>query len=413
MKISHLAIIFVIIMLPFSIICRNTIRERIYVLEDRVRINNVLDIATQDALSTLIDLNDEFQMLYLNERFDVTPILAQEAVDSFFRTMSVNFNLPYIKENIEGYFGQYIPAIVVIAYDGFYIYSIDDSDSGKMYQMSPKIPYTYYDEDSDSIVSFTLGNYIRLLTNAKGTSDRDTRYYEGELSKDYFEDSSGEYQMYFDAYNDGVMGVADIEKMVYENITDLTSDLSLILYADAKVNDSSGIPSFLIVNSGEVPLKQDYSNTEQRDASAFHTKRREVVLSIIKDTLRQEINEHNGYAHLMGSVYNFTLPEVADDEWANSINDISVMAFIQGMKAGINSYYDDYALGGSRIVETSYLYGTGTPPADGAAVTAGDAVYHKSWCSEIAADQSNVTNIFINRVQAAQAKYWPCMKCNP
>ena len=36
-------------------------------LRDQVRLNNVIDAATQDALDMLVDLNDEFQMLYFNE----------------------------------------------------------------------------------------------------------------------------------------------------------------------------------------------------------------------------------------------------------------------------------------------------------------------------------------------------------
>ena len=127
MKLSHFCVIFLIIILPFSIICRNNVNEYFMVQKDEVRLNNVIDIATQDALDTLVELNDEFQMLYFNQRFDITQSLVEESVKSFFQTLAVNFNMPYIQGKTENYFSTYIPAIVVVAYDGFFVYSVDDN----------------------------------------------------------------------------------------------------------------------------------------------------------------------------------------------------------------------------------------------------------------------------------------------
>lgn len=127
MKLSHFTIIFLIIILPFSIISRATMRDYFNTLKDEVRLNNVIDIATQDALETLVELNDEFQMLYFDERIDITKELALEAVRTYFQTLAINFNIPYIEGYTENYFSSYVPAIVIIAYDGFFIYSVDDT----------------------------------------------------------------------------------------------------------------------------------------------------------------------------------------------------------------------------------------------------------------------------------------------
>ena len=90
------------------------------------------------------------------------------------------------------------------------------------------------------------------------------------------------------------------------------------------------------------------------------------------------------------------MPEIANDEWSNSINDISVMSFIQGMPIGTNEYYNNYALSGSRIIQTEYYYGTRT--ADGAGNE--KTYYHSYDCSTIAnfhtgVDDCDVYNIFI------------------
>ncbi len=126
MKLSHFTIIFLIIILPFSIISRATMRDYFNTLKDEVRLNNVIDIATQDALETLVELNDEFQMLYFDEKIDINKTLALEAVKTYFKTLAINFNIPYIEGYTENYFSSYVPAIVIIAYDGFFIYSVDD-----------------------------------------------------------------------------------------------------------------------------------------------------------------------------------------------------------------------------------------------------------------------------------------------
>ena len=111
---------------------------------------------------------------------------------------------------------------------------------------------------------------------------------------------------------------------------------------------------------------------------------------------------------MYGVQYNFVLPDITDDDWRNSINDISVMSFIQGMPIGVQQYYNNYALSGSRIIQTEYIYGTT------------DKYYHETWCPEIAeffdpdaTDTSDVDNVFITRVQAAQSGYYPCKICRP
>lgn len=55
MKLIHWAVIFTIIILPFSLICRNNINNRFTALKDEVRINNSVDTATQDAADLLLE----------------------------------------------------------------------------------------------------------------------------------------------------------------------------------------------------------------------------------------------------------------------------------------------------------------------------------------------------------------------
>ena len=397
MKLSHLTIIFIVIILPFSIVSRIKTEDYFLTLRDQVRLNNVIDSATQDALETLVEMNDEFQMINFNERFDITQEIAKESVKSFFRTFAVNFNMPYIENSTESYFSMYVPAIVIIAYDGFYIYSVDELSTGTYaYQMSPKIPYAYADKETGAIINFKLGNYVKIFT--------DGVFYEGELTDDYIDQSAAKYNEFATAY----AGIPNATQTLLKDLPALTTDLSIIIYALAEKQLATGdkiVPAFLVPgSSGDTPLRKDYGSGDD-NPSDFHKIRREVIISLIRETLQEEINSHETYAKVMGSMYDFNLPELANDDWVNSINDISVMSFVQGMQIGITSYYNNYALGGSRIVETDYLYGTINNR------------YHYSSCELIQDFFINggggVNNIFVNRVQAAEEGYYPCTICNP
>lgn len=397
MKLQHFIIIFLIIILPFSIICRAKMADYTLMLRDQVRLNNVIDSATQDALDMLVELNDEFQMMYFNERFNINQTLAKESMEAFFHTMAVNFNMPYKKEKTQAYFSMYIPAVLIIGYDGFFVYSVDEvRDTEYAYQISPKIPYSYFDKETGTLVNFTLGNYVTILSNSV--------MYEGELMCDYQEDIDELYTEYYTAFGN--------DNAVLNNIPDLTNNMSLIVNAIDKANPGT-VPSFLLPDSKSakdaIPLRRDYGSGDELP-SDFHAKRREVIISLIKDVLKEEINEHNTYARMYGSVYHFQLPEIANDDWVNSINDISVMSFIQGMPIGTSDYFDNYALSGSRIVQTDYIYGDV------------ERYYHSSSCKLIAGfvkgdpnfeSTTEIDNVFVNRIYAAEAGYYPCNHCNP
>ena len=402
MKLQHYAIVFLIVILPFSIICRSKMTNYSLMLKDQVRLNNVIDSATQDALDMLVELNDEFQMLDLDERFDITQTLAEESVKSFFQTLAINFNMPYIHGTTENYFSMYVPAIVIVAYDGFFIYSVDDTPTGFSYQMSPKIPYAYFDEATGTLVHFTLGNYVTLYTN--------DNVYKGNLTCNYKEEALALYNEW--------------SALTLQELSESTKEMSVLI--EALIQESNGlgyslVPNFLIPDSSgdsdTIPLLKDYdrltdnqntSETTVAVASKFHEIRRETIITLIRETLQQEINDHNTYASILGSTYDFALPQIANDEWTNSINDISVMSFIQGMKIGTNMYYDNYALSGSRITQTDYYYSTNET----------NKYYHHSTCSKVQSyfdgdPTSPVDNIFITREQAAGAGYFPCELCHP
>lgn len=417
MKILHWAWILIAIILPISIVCRVNVNARYAALKDEVRINNAIDTATNDAIDQIItangagfDYDSEF-----GDVINITPALAQEAINTFFSTMAINFNLSFkdtdsvsvygdsTESYIQNYFSTYIPAVVVIAYDGFYVYGQQQSESGYYgYKLSTKIPYTYTSTDGYT-VGYTLGEDIYLYIDGVCYSGRLEGNTLSEIESAYNADFGGE------SYDTST-------------VASLTNNMSEILYS-LKTKDRKTIGNELLPTSSDTNFLQDYQkdNKNNYTVGKFHENRRKVIIQIISDTLKEQMNIQNHYADLVGCTYDFGLPEISEDDWINSIDDISIMSFVQGIPVGTadSTYYNSYALGGSRIVERDYYYGA--PFTNESGVTTN--LYHKKNCSLIRdkldeygyyKDEYNSEGYqtFIIEDDAIEAGYHACQLCN-
>lgn len=410
MKILHWTFIFLAIIIPFSIICRNTVDSRFTALEDEVRINNAIDVATKDAIDQIIavsgfDYDNEF-----GDVINITPELALESINTFFHSMAINYNIPYKTSDttasfatssdsyIKNYFASYVPAVVVLAYDGFYIYSQELTSNGYEYQLSTKIPYTY-ESPSGYTIGYTLGEDIYLYI--------DKTCYSGRLQGNTLEEIRNNYNSDF-AYEGA-------QNYTTDEIASLTNNMSDILYSLRNRIGPELLPDDAVTN-----FLDDYQKNDggTYTVGKFHENRRKTIIKIVSECLTEEISEHNRFTDLLGSTYDFYLPEIPEDDWVNSINDISIMAFVQGIPIGTlkGAYYNSYALGGSQIVRRDYYYGAGYD-------NSGTLLYHKKDCPLIKdkideygyfkdefIDEKYQT--FITEVDAYNAGYKPCLKCN-
>ena len=425
MKIQHWAIIFIIIMFPFSIVCRNTINKKILVLQEESRYNNINDNATYDAASQIRELFEQYMETEVNSKnFPLTEEIRQAAVDRFFNTLCINFNLPFGKEQAEAYFGQYIPALIVIGYDGLYVYSYEVVDDEYKFFWKPKIPYSY--NYNGVLINFTLDNYVKIFASSLG---KDYRFSQGYTLVDGSNQGTyliggyvGENMDYdFDGNNDFEQGLdnnygiplVSEKKENYDTstspserqtVTDFVRN-SLSTYSLQSENNDGNLSYFLYeygfatgawfgnsgteaefcrnlenllitddkvelshlrardakVNFEAVNVDYQFDDNNQiipgTDASEFHKLRRETIINTITKTLVDEFNEHNTIAHAMGLTYTFNIPDISRDEWNNTIDDVSVLSFIQGLPMGPDSFYNNYSLGGARIVESLEYYG--------------------------------------------------------
>lgn len=94
-----------------------------------------------------------------------------------------------------------------------------------------------------------------------------------------------------------------------------------------------------------------------KDSEDFDATRRITILNVIQEQLAYYINEHNVYRKYLDTTYTFTLPYIEQEEWLNTINDISILAFLQGypMKYA-NQTYNKHAFVGTRLNFMDRIY---------------------------------------------------------
>jgi hypothetical protein len=92
------------------------------------------------------------------------------------------------------------------------------------------------------------------------------------------------------------------------------------------------------------------------NSNTFDQVRRTSIVNSIQQDLEFYINKYNNYSKRLGVAYTFTLPFISQEDWNNTINDVGVLAFVQGIPMG-GEYYNNYALGGSRVVKSPIYNG--------------------------------------------------------
>lgn len=117
MKLENLAVIFIIIILPISMILTSYIQSRVDTLNLQIAYDQKLYDSTYDAIIAFQKntVNSSTSDLTNSKLRDI-----QASVNSFFTAAGENFGMSgYGKSGIE----SYVPAIVYTLYDGYYIYS--------------------------------------------------------------------------------------------------------------------------------------------------------------------------------------------------------------------------------------------------------------------------------------------------
>lgn len=133
------------------------------------------------------------------------------------------------------------------------------------------------------------------------------------------------------------------------------------------------------------------------DSVVFEQVRRTTIVNAIQHDLEFFINKHNEVATKYGISYTFTLPTISQEEWNNTINDVGIMAFIQGLPIG-DLRYNNYALGGGKVVKKPVIHGM---------IINGVKYYFRETCNET----YTILETFSSEKEAASNGYFP-LKCD-
>lgn len=276
------AIVGALLFLPFATINRIETDELRRTLLTELRYDAALDAAVDDAASQLTGNASQQQEAQYGSDKRVS-LSKDDAIAAFYRTLDAGFGVSD-DPVAQGTLHRYIPAIVIVGYDGFYVYSEQEwmGADGKTI-MKPvwgaKKPYIYTDAAGNSL-SFTLDQEVLAYDAPSGS------WHEG-LRQDLRQQTS-------------------------------------------------------------IPLLQD--------AAQFERTRRSTIVRAIQDELAYRINLYNETVSKSGFSYVFTLPLIPEEDWSNSVDDVGVLAFLQGIPMGARQY-NSYALGGSRVIKQETIVG--------------------------------------------------------
>lgn len=169
MKIQHIAVIFVIIILPIAMVMSSYIGSQIDTITLQTNYDTKLTNATYDAISALQinTVNNRYSSVSDSKIRDI-----EASINTFYNSMLNNEQL--LKEEMQ----SYTPALVYTLYDGYYIYSKYDNmypeNNGKVYTNEIEAqtiyglkPYIYYacrykDNSRNFVVNYTLDNAIKI-----------------------------------------------------------------------------------------------------------------------------------------------------------------------------------------------------------------------------------------------------------
>ncbi|HEX2945646.1 MAG TPA: hypothetical protein VHT96_06800 [Clostridia bacterium] len=343
MKVTDITIAFILVILPFVLVLDYRTQDTELAIYKTVEMNKMIDAAVEDGTRNMFGKG-------LNGRINLD---REKGYESFIRTMCLNLNKlddELGRLEVEGY----IPCIVALDYDGYYImkhveYTNASGESEIRLTWLPKQAYAY--SDSNYVYSLTLGNDVT-----------------------FYEKSTG-----------------NIEKGSVDQFIGTLPGSDLIMSTTSAI-------------------------TLEDRLRGFDTERRIIIIDQLKKDINEVINNHNDIAMYYGITYYFSLPTIEESEWLKTIDDVGLMVFFQGMPLGnTGERINKFALGGARILKGS-KYFLDTEGTDASMYSGGKVYYYHSsdTCNKLkpASIPAGGYPMRDSMAECAKEGYFPCEYCN-
>ena len=203
MKIQNLAIIFILIIMPITIVFTQYVDNQIKTIQTENTYDSRLLNATYDTikayqLNTINNANSDIPYSKVDD--------IETAVSAFYNSLITSFRYDGYDTSV---MDEYIPAVAFTMYDGYYIYQpfyntltqmsddeVDTKDYADGSLLNGLKPYIYYDcryvdneKNIDVVITYTLDNYITI----DGTIGDDYVYDSGYLVDGIIDNNDGSY----------------------------------------------------------------------------------------------------------------------------------------------------------------------------------------------------------------------------
>lgn len=412
MKITDFALIFVGITLPIIITVYVNVSFTIKAEEQEMYYKKIINAALDDASNQMKEVENsdkEIDYGYSGTSDNKISVNAQVGVDTFLNSLYNNFGIKG-NDTAENYLQYFIPAIAIIDYNGVQVSSIEEfTENGQnviKHVLKPKkyYSYTYY-------LCATPGDVSKLTY----TEDYETAVKNGLHSTHIVEFTMDDYITH--------------RGYVYKN----TGDIDEIGVSSFYISDNKNNSKLVANVDSNASLSQREKNVLSKIISNLQNKRKSVIINSIQDEMEYATNNNNSYASQAGIRYNFVFPTLEEGEMESQIQNVGIMALVQGISIG-NRYLNVRAYSTSKLTEITRYY-LSIPNTDGIDKTKYNLnLYHKDKnCPEYRAFASNKENVNITpsflftKQQAASVKavlkkdntyiqlegFYPCPVCNP
>ena len=399
MKLQYIAVIFIIIIVPISLVLAEYLNVQIGTITNQTFYAKQLNEATYDTIKAyqFNTVHNRYSSVASSKLRDI-----KASTNTFFNSLSTT--LSRSKEDLQ----EYVPALVFTLYDGYYIYSRNRTTQEETYSYELK-PYIYYTCEYShgrqrAIINYTLDNYITVyyydgsnyytksghlidigsdildIQNSedpiKATVKYDGVSIENELLKEHlmFEnDSEGDYtyivygnkKVYYDKDEaDYFWYDNNNKKYIYDSKTRKYAEQRLNLGNEQLYSTSAKeyyinaaqftnwvktnldwINGDTVQNNDE--LKQQLGNTyifkdletPERKDSNFNEHRMSVIKNSIQTNLLTAISTYNTHAN----TYEYMLPKISEVDWYTITNKVCVISFLQGIPIG-TKYFNNYSV---------------------------------------------------------------------
>ena len=404
MKYQYLAVVFVIIMLPISLVFSAYIGAQLDTLDLQISYDTKLDNATYDAIKAfqLNTVNSSTSDIVNSKIRDI-----EAAANSFFTSIASNFNMAgYNSDNLK----EYVPALVFTLYDGFYIYSpfentLDEETRNRLpanatYTGGEEVtglkPYIYYScryvkGQIDVTITYSLDNYITIQgydQNGKAINDAgyllddslsynsatgDVRYrginitsepqlreYVGDVEYAYVKINGVKYykengtNTWFTITNGRRSTVAtpfrdennDMGYRYYVEAYEFKQRLQSYGITSLKSSDAVGVNAITNADGEVIYSFTDSDNNIfdfdgiEEPDSTFNNHRMAVIRYVIESNLTVALANYNNFGT---GTYEFRMPKLAEEDWARILDNVCLVSFLQGISIG-GKIYNGYSV---------------------------------------------------------------------